>query len=113
MMFTDVKFKGVRKEFKDLEKIMLDLGFVRGSWDYDKAIYDYHFSIDGANYYLRVRGDVVGEKQIEHPKALLELDYPVFVQHFFPHGLDYDAAVPVELEEAVKAKLAEVEKALA
>jgi hypothetical protein len=112
MILTDVKTKGIRKEFGELEKLMTDLGFIRWSWDYGKATYDLKYTLDGIDYYLRLTGRVVGDKKLEHKKALLELDHPKFVRHFFPHGLDENAEVPEGLKEEVNAKLAALEEAL-
>ncbi|RAL25678.1 YugN family protein [Thermoflavimicrobium daqui] len=115
MIFHEVKTKGIRKKFKELEEIMEKLGFIRWTWDYEKATYDLLLTTDDAEYYLRLRADVVdvvNNKQLEHPAALLELGTPVFVQHFFPHGLDDSVEVPAALDSQVKEKLAELEKAL-
>lgn len=112
MYFPNAKTKGIQKEFAELERIMKGLGFVRWSWDYEKVYYDYKYTTDGADYYLRLRADVVGDKYLEHPKALCQVDIPVFVRHFFPHGLDDEAEVPESIQEEVQAKIQEVEKAL-
>lgn len=112
MIFQDTKIKGIKKQFGLLEKTMKELGFVRWSWDYGQAIYDLKYTLEGVDYYLRIRGTVIGSKQLEHPKAELELGTPVFARHFFPHGLDDSVEVPEPLKEQIEAKLAEVEKAL-
>ncbi|TCS95031.1 YugN family protein [Hazenella coriacea] len=113
MIFNDVKTKGIKKEFGETEKIMKNLGFDR-SWDYNKATYDLKYTDNNkVDYYLRLRGTVVNDKQLEHPKALLEFGVPVFARHFFPHGLDESVEVPKSLKEKVEAKLVELEKALA
>jgi hypothetical protein len=113
MYFNEAKTKGIKKEFGELEKLMKSLGFIRWSWDYDKATYDLKYTLDGVDYFLRLPGKVVGDKQLEHPKALLQLGVPVFVRHFFPHGMDDTVEVPEGLKEQVNEKLAELEKALA
>jgi hypothetical protein len=112
MIFYDSKTKGIKKEFGKMEKLMKKLGFVRWSWDYERVTYDYKLSANGVNYYLRLSGDVVNDKRLEHPKALLELGTPVFSRHFFPHGLDDTAEVPEELKEKVQQLLNDLEKAL-
>lgn len=112
MFFHDSKTKGIKQEFKDLETIMLGLGFVRHSWDYNKATYDLKYTLDGVDYYLRLRGVVNNGKSLENPKAELKLDVPYFVRHLFPHGLDETVEIPAELEETVKSKVTELEKAL-
>lgn len=111
MIFTDAKTKGIRKEFRELEKIMVGLGYDR-TWDYTKAIYDLKLTTHDAEYYLRLPCKVVSAKQLEHPKAILEVDLPIFTRHFFPHGLDHEVEVPAELKEVVQMKIAEIEEAL-
>lgn len=112
MFFTEAKTIGVRMEFRQLEELMIGLEFDRWSWDYTKAVYDLKYQTDDAEYYLRVPAYVVGEKQLEHPKAVLELGVPIFTQHFYPHGLDDEVEVPESLKETVEKKLKEVEEAL-
>jgi hypothetical protein len=112
MIFHETKIKGIKKQFSELEKIMKGLGLVRWSWDYGKAIYDYKYTHEGVDYYLRFGGKVVNDKRLESPKAVLEMGDPVFVRHFFPHGLDENAEVPEALKEEVNRKIVEVEKAL-
>jgi hypothetical protein len=110
MIFQNVKTKGVKRKFKELEEAMTKLGFVRWSWDYEKVTYDQKLHADGVDYYLRLRATVVGPKLLEHPEAVLELGTPVFARHFFPHGLDDSVEVPDALKETIDEKLAELEK---
>lgn len=112
MIFTDSNIKGKKEEFKPLDKLMKKLGFVRWTWDIHMVVYDKKYIAGDAVYHLRVPGKVVNDKHIEHPKALVQLQSPIFARHFFPHGLDNEAEVPAELSEQIEAKLAEVEKAL-
>ncbi|MGX9707213.1 MULTISPECIES: YugN family protein [Laceyella] len=112
MIFQEIKTKGIRKEFRELEKLMKQLQFIRWTWDFEKVTYEIKYTVDGVDYYLRLRGTVVNNYMLENPKALVELDHPSFVRHFFPHGLDHNAEVPAALKEEVDAKLAELEKAL-
>lgn len=110
MILNDAKTIGVKKEFGELEQLMKGMGFVRWSWDYGKATYDYKMTLDGVDYYLCLRGVVVNNKRLEHPKALLKLEQPYFARHFFPHGLDKEAEVPAGLQDEVNAKLVELTK---
>lgn len=112
MIFSDTKVNGIKKEFRSLEKTMKNLGFIRWSWDIHHLVYDRKYTVDGVDYYLRVPGKVVNEKQLEHPKALIELDEPIFARHFFPHGLDNEAEVPEAIHQEIEQKLSELEKAL-
>lgn len=113
MIFQETKTKGIQKEFGQLEKLMKQLEFIRWTWDYEKVTYEIKYTVNGVDYYLRLPGTVINNHMLEHPKALIELEHPTFVRHFFPHGLDSDAEVPDELKAQVEAKLAEVEKTLA
>lgn len=113
MIFNDAKTKGIKKEFGETEKIMESLGFDRWTWDYGKVTYDLQYTDNEKEYYLRLRGTVVNDKQLENPKALLEFGVPVFARHFFPHGLDESVEVPESLKGEVEAKIAELEKTLA
>ncbi|SHE69915.1 YugN-like family protein [Seinonella peptonophila] len=112
MIFTEAKTKGIEKSFAQLETTMKGLGFLRWSWDYEKVTYDLEYNTEKGNYYLRFPGRVIGDKQLEHPKAQVRLHDPVFIQHFFPHGVDDTVEVPSELNDQVIAKIAEVEAAL-
>ncbi len=112
MIFTDTKIQGIKKEFRPLEKTMKNLGFDRWSWDFQKVVYDKLYTSEGVNYYLRIPGRVVNEKQLEHPKALVQLDAPIFARHFFPHGLDNEAQVPEDLEQEIQQTLIEIQDAL-
>ena len=112
MIFTDSKIKGKKQEFKPLDKLMKKLGFDRWTWDIHMVVYDKQYYNGEAEYHLRVPGKVINDKQIEHPKALVQLQSPIFSRHFFPHGLDNDVEVPEELREQIEAKLEEVRKAL-
>lgn len=112
MIFTDTKIRGIKKEFRPLEKTMKNLGFVRWTWDFQKVVYDKQYTSGGIDYYLRIPGTVINEKQLEHPKALVQLDAPIFARHFFPHGLDNNAKVPEDLEQKIQQKLIEIQNAL-
>lgn len=112
MIFTDSQIKGIKQEFRQLEKNLKKLGFSRWTWDLDMVIYDLKYHSEGIDYYLRIPGRVVNEKELEHPKAMVELESPIFARHFFPRGLDNDAEIPEDLSESIEAKLAEVHKTL-
>ncbi|WP_052807409.1 YugN family protein [Risungbinella massiliensis] len=112
MIITDTQIEGIRKEFHELEKALLNLGFDRWTWDYTMAYYDLKYTTSDAEYYLRVPGYVVSGKQLENPKAVLEMKSPIFTRHFHPHGLDNNVEIPAELQDEVSKKIAEVVEAL-
>lgn len=111
MILENSGLKGVKKTFADVEQVLTGLGFIRWSWDYNKAIYDMKFADSGSNYYLRIRANVV-EGKLENPKAVVKLEQPVFARHIFPRGLDYDAAIPEKLQATIDKKLEEVKTQL-
>jgi hypothetical protein len=108
MVFTKTKIEGIQKEFKELETIMKDLHFLRWTWDYEKVVYDKKYMVGDNTYFLRLRADVVNDIPLEDPKALLELQQPVFAEHFFPHGLDNTVKVPEGLLEEIESILSEI-----
>lgn len=112
MIYKTTSIQGTEKRFHELENIMKLLGFDRWTWDYEKVVYDKKYVIGEHTYYLRVQGNVINDKPLENPKALLQMKDPVFAEHFFPHGLDNEVEVPNELSDEINAVLAKVEKAL-
>ncbi|MCG0314913.1 MAG: YugN-like family protein [Calditerricola sp.] len=113
MEIANTGLAGIERTLGELDALMDDLGFVRWAWDYDKAYYDFKL-VDkdtGATYYLRVPADAV-KGRLENPMAVLKLKEPVIAKHLFPHGLDYDAPVPVSVEQAAKRALDELKAAL-
>lgn len=101
----DAGLKGITKPFGEVEKVMGEAGFVR-AWDYSKASFDLKLSAGEVTYYLRIQAHVVNGR-LENPQATVELENPVFLRHFFPHGLTEDT-VPEELKEQVEQVLNQV-----
>lgn len=112
MIYTSTHIQGKKKEFHQLEQSLKSLGFDRWTWDYEKVVYDKKYVVGENTYYLRVQGNVINNKPLENPKSLLELQQPVFVEHFFPHGLDDTVDTPKELADDVDALLKQVEESL-
>ncbi|GGE19474.1 hypothetical protein GCM10011571_21760 [Marinithermofilum abyssi] len=112
MVLEDAGIKGIQKEFGSLEKEMKRLGFVRWAWDYDKASFDMKFEGKESDYYLRIQAHVIQGK-LENPKAVVEMDHPVFLRHIFPHGLDPDTEIPEEFKKTVDEVLGKVKETIA
>lgn len=112
-VLEEVQLKGIRKTFGEVESILTGLGFVRWSWDYNKATFDmkFHDEKTGQDYYLRIMARAV-EGQLENPKALVELENAAFARHIFPHGLDYSVEIPEAFREAVATVLKKVHQKL-
>lgn len=113
MILDQSGIKGIQKNFADMEQILTEAGFIRWAWDYNKAIYDMKFVDEesGIDYYLRIRANTV-KGILESPNAVVKLEHPVFARHFFPHGLDYEAAIPENLQSTIDQKLEEIKKKL-
>lgn len=109
MALEDVGLKGITKPFGEVEKVMAEAGFVR-AWDYSKASFDLKLSAGEINYYLRIQAHVVNGR-LESSQATVKLDNPVFLRHFFPHGL-VEESVPEELKEPVEQALHQVKENL-
>lgn len=105
MLIEDAGIKGITKTFGEIEKAMLKTGFVRAeTWDYTKASFDMKFSNEESDFYLRIPAYAVSGV-LENPRAEVELDHPVFLRHFFPHGLDPEAEIPEAFQETVTQSL--------
>lgn len=112
MIFTNTKTQGITKKFKDLEQLMKSMDFVRWTWDYEKVVYDKKYVLGENTYYLRLQGNVINDKSLENPETLLELQQPVFAEHFFPHGLDESADIPEALTAEINHTIEKLEDTL-
>lgn len=113
MVLTEAGLKGITGEFGFVERVMNQAGFVRGgAWDYNKASFDLKLEGTESVYYLRVQSHAV-KGQIENPKAVVELENPIFLRHFFPHGLAEITEIPDEFKERVQQAIEHIKKELA
>ncbi|MCS1350147.1 YugN-like family protein [Mechercharimyces sp. CAU 1602] len=114
MIIDDAGIKGIKKSFGELEHSMKSLGFARWSWDYSKAYYDLKLPDDETkvDYYLRIRADVV-DGVLEKKNSTVKLHNPLFVRHFFPHGMDPEAEIPEKMQQTVEEAVSKVKEVLA
>ena len=113
MIIETHSLKGLKSELNFLDKAMTKLGFVRWQWEYYRATYDLRF-VDSTNeeeYFLRVNTRVA-EGKLESPHAVLTVEDAYMGRVTFPHGLDYESAIPESLVKAAKEKLEQLRDAL-
>ncbi|MBO8171288.1 MAG: hypothetical protein H0Z33_05260 [Bacillaceae bacterium] len=111
MILKDTGIEGLELTFAELDFLLKENGFVRWSWDYDHATYDYKYEEQDGVYYLRITGDVL-EGEVEKGESVLRLYEPYIGKAVFPHGIDYDIEVPNQVLNNAKQKLSEVKSAL-
>jgi len=111
MVIKETGIGGTEITLAELDHVMDELGFVRWAWDYNHATYDLKLVDKGNTYYLRVQANVV-EGGLEDPDTLLKLEEPFLGKHLFPHGLDYDAAMPDSVTDNAKRKLSSLKDKL-
>ncbi len=114
MLILDVNgLKGLKSELAHLDEVGDKLGFIRWQWDYYRATYDLKYEDSKTNeaYFLRVDTRVETGK-LENPEAILVIGDAYMGRATFPHGLDYESAVPDSILKAAKQKLSDLKAAL-
>lgn len=113
MIIENTGLNGLQCELGRLDQAAESLGFVRWQWEYTRATYDCKFedTANSAEYFLRINARAV-EGKLEDPHAVLALEEAYIGRATFPHGLDYNAAVPEAVLSAAKKKLADLKQKL-
>ncbi len=112
MVIKDTGLNGKEAFLSDLDHCMGELGFDRGAWDYHHATYDYKFIDKATTYYLRIQAKAI-EGRVEDSHAMMQLEEPFMGKHLFPHGIDYDAAIPDSVLKTATKKLEMLKEKLA
>jgi hypothetical protein len=93
---------------EDLDHVAYEIGFVRWSWDYKRATYDFKY-VDkklGETFYLRL--PVVAIKGIieeEGNDSVVQIRQPYVGRHLHPHGFDYEYNFPQYFLDDVNKRL--------
>lgn len=111
MIIENNDLKGLKSELRHLDIVAESLGFVRWQWEYYRATYDWKLEESGQEYFLRVNARAI-EGKLESPSAVLEVLDAYIGRATFPHGLDYEGAVPDSVRKQAEAKLAQLKDKL-
>ncbi|GIQ68703.1 hypothetical protein DUZ99_04025 [Xylanibacillus composti] len=111
MIIENNDLKGLKSELSHLDAVTESLGFVRWQWEYYRATYDWKLEMDGQEYYLRVNTRAI-EGKLESPSAVLELQDAYIGRATFPHGLEYESAVPDSVRKQAEEKLKQLKDKL-
>lgn len=114
MKFAEFNLEGIVIPFTEIEHIMTKVGFIRGgSWDWERATYDFKFENqnDGSIYYLRFPVVAV-ESEIEKSDCQVKLYTPYLGRHYYPHGIEYDEEFPDHVVKTCKDRLANLVKSV-
>jgi hypothetical protein len=113
LIIKDSGLNGVQAELADLDESSERVGFVRWQWEYYRATYDFKIE-DRANseqYFLRINTRAI-EGKLENPAAVLAIEDIYLGRASFPHGLDYESAVPEPVLKTAKQKLSALQQLL-
>jgi hypothetical protein len=102
---------GLQAELADWDEASSQLGFVRWQWEYYRATYDLKIEAGKTEYFLRINTRAI-EGKLESPAAVLEGESMYIGIATFPHGLDYEAAVPDSVLKIANQKLAALKQLL-
>lgn len=109
MIIENSGIKGIKSDLAHLDEVMEQLGFVRWQWEYYRATYDLQLpDRESTNdYFLRINTRVESGK-MESPYAILYVEDVYIGQATFPHGVNYQAAIPDYIMKTASGKLAEL-----
>ncbi|AJY76439.1 YugN family protein [Paenibacillus beijingensis] len=109
MIIENTGLNGIKSDLATLDESAERLGFVRWQWEYYRATYDLKLE-DRANksdYFLRFNTRAV-EGKLESPYAVLAIESVYIGKATFPHGLDYESAIPQTIMNTVAKRLQEL-----
>ncbi|MDA8353285.1 MAG: YugN family protein [Firmicutes bacterium] len=112
MVLEDAGLKGMEKTLGAVEPVMNAAGFFRGgAWDYTKVNFDKKLLDGETEYYLRIRA-YAKKGRPEKAQAVIQLENPVLLRHYFPHGLEETDEIPESLQEEVQSSIQQVKENL-
>lgn len=113
MIIENSGLEGIRSDLVTLDDSAERIGFVRWQWEYYRATYDLKLE-DRANqsdYFLRFNTRAV-EGKLESPGAVLAIESVYIGKATFPHGLDYETAIPHTILSTAVKRLEELKASL-
>ena len=112
MKMENSGLEGIQNTFSAIDPIMKKLGFYP-AWDYHKVSYDIKLEEKGHNpeFYIRIPCKVL-TGSVEHPGCEIELQSPEYFKHYYPHGMNFEAEGPQDLQRKAEKIVAQVRKRL-
>lgn len=111
MIIEQSGVQGLKTDLAHLDETAEELGFVRWQWEYRRATYDCKLEDPTGDYFLRINCRAESGK-LESPYAILVLEDVYMGKASFPHGMDYNTAIPDHIRQAADAKLSGLKQAL-
>ncbi|NOU95245.1 hypothetical protein GC093_18740 [Paenibacillus sp. LMG 31456] len=113
MIIENNGVKGLKSDLAHLDETTTSLGFVRWQWEYTRATYDLKIEDRASNseYFLRLNTRAESGK-LESPYAVLYIEEVYIGRGTFPHGLDYESAIPDSIMKIATQKLAQLKTKL-
>lgn len=113
MIIENTGLVGLESDLAYLDEVTENLGFIRWQWEYYRATYDLKIEDqkNGEAYFVRVNTRVK-EGKLEKPDTILAIEAVYMGRASFPHGLDYESAIPQPIVNNATQKLNELKQAL-
>jgi hypothetical protein len=111
VIIENAGLRTLKSDLKHLDDVSTKLGFVRWQWEYYRATYDLKIEHKGDEYFLRINTRAV-EGKLESPYTILVVEEVYLGRTTFPHGLDYESAVPEPVVKIAEQKLNDLKKQL-
>jgi len=111
MIIENSGLNGLTSELGLLDEVSTKVGFYRGPWDYTRATYDYKIEDAENTYYLRINTRAV-EGKLENPHAILNIEHVYLGRATFPHGVEYESAMPSHIVKIAEQTLASLKASL-
>jgi len=114
MIIENTGLNGMTSDLAHLDESADKLGFVRWQWEYFRATYDLKLEdrTNREDYFLRFNVRAI-EGKLESPQTVLKVEAVYIGRATFPHGLDYESAIPQPILNAATQRLQELKKLLA
>lgn len=111
MIIENSGLNGFISELGFLDEATTKIGFFRGAWDYTRATYDFKIEDAENTYYLRINTRAV-EGKLENPHAVLNVEHVYLGRATFPHGVEYETAIPSHILKQAEQALTSLKAAL-
>ncbi|WP_040948568.1 YugN family protein [Gorillibacterium massiliense] len=114
MIIENAGLHGRTSDLATMDEAMDKAGFIRWQWEYYRATYDHKITdpVGASHYFLRINARVT-EGKLENPYAILQLTDTYIGAETFPHGLDYEVAIPDSIMKEAQERIDKIKQLLA